>query len=79
MIDVKQTFLKRYPNKEIQKISNYDTDNVLIIAMDKGHKEEVGDPNFLVNKKTGSIRQINPLEDMDKFFRALNQEDKKYE
>lgn len=71
MIDVTKTFMAEYPDKVIKAIGTYDANNFLVIAMDKGHDEEIGDPNFLVNKRNGSISQLNPLDDLVKFDSAL--------
>ena len=62
---------KKFPDKVIKKAAEYDKDNFIFIAMDKGHDTEVSDPNYLVNKKTGSIRQFNPMENLDKFIAAV--------
>ena len=72
MIDVKKAFMAEYPDKVIKAIGNYDANNFLVIAMDKGNNEEVGDPNFLVNKKNGSVSQVSPLDDFIKFDSAQN-------
>ena len=64
---------KKFPGKVIKKAADFDKDNFIFIAMDKGHTTEVSDPNYLVNKKTGSVRQFNPLEDLDKFIAAVGE------
>lgn len=67
----KGVFRKEYPDKDIKAIAAFDNSSFLFVAMDKGNSKEVGDPNYLINKKTGKITQFNPLDDIQKFNTAL--------
>lgn len=67
----KEKFNKEYPDKNIKAVAAYDNNTYLFIAMDKGNDKEVGDPNYLINKKTGKITQFNPMDNFEKFNSAL--------
>lgn len=71
--EARAIFQKKFPGKVIKKAAEFDNNNFIFIALDKGHDSEVSDPNYLVNKKNGSIRQFNPLEDLDKFMAAVGE------
>lgn len=75
MIDtnkIKQVFNQKYPKRNIRSIHEYDKNNLLVIAPEVEGDE--ADPNFLINKSNGSIRQINPTEDLDAFVSAIKKE-----
>lgn len=67
----KERFNKEYPGKDIKVVAAFDNNTYLFIAMDKGNEEEVGDPNYLINKNTGQITQFNPMDNFEKFNSAL--------
>lgn len=67
--------LKVHPNVEIQSAYNY-RGNYLFVAPDKklGLYNDYNDPFYVVNKKTGIVSAITPLEDFEGFDEAFRSE-----
>lgn len=73
MISAKDAYeiIKRsFPEKHILDCSIYDGKAYLFTAKDKVDEDQYNDPFYLVDAKTKMIRQLNPLEDLDKFTNA---------
>lgn len=67
--------LKAHPNAEVQSAHNY-RGNYLFLAPDKklGSYGDFNDPFYVVDKRTGKVRAITPLEDFDGFDEAFQSE-----
>ena len=73
MISAKDAYkiLKRsFPKKHILDCSIYDGKAYLFTAKEHIEEDQYNDPFYLVGIKTKAIRQLNPLEDLDKFNEA---------
>lgn len=65
--------LKKNPGRVVSEAAEYDKNNFVMVLKNPGEKERNNDdPNFLVNKKTGSIKQFNPASVIDTFLDAFD-------
>lgn len=73
MISAKEAYeivKESFPKKHILDCSIYDGKAYLFTVKTKVDAEEYNDPFYLVDARTCSIRQLNPMEDLDKFNNA---------
>lgn len=70
MITAKQIyamFKRHYPELTITEMFNYDSNNVVVVAIENTGLTDYNSPLYSVNKVTGRITPFNPIADMGKF------------
>jgi hypothetical protein len=65
--------VKTHPHLTVETCALYDKETYLFEAVESKEDVDYADPFYLVNRNNGSIRQISPLENLQKFMTAMRE------
>lgn len=74
MINAKEAadlLIKAYPHLTVETCALYDKETYLFEAVESKSDVDYADPFYLVNRNNRTIRQISPLENLQKFTTAM--------
>lgn len=69
------SFMKKHPGLTVTEAAEYDDKYFLFVAVEDPDRIDYGDPFYLIDRKTGEIKNFSPIDDLDKFEEALDERD----